>query len=113
MPSVFVGIQVIMAVSMPIDVLWLVTLGSLVEASHSFRQTYCLHFQGRIVIYFENGSSRLFQNVGKFLPDHTASHNIVTILHTKCQSNVVSVHGIKSYRGNGGTAPLILNPCTR
>jgi hypothetical protein len=62
----------------------------------------------RIVIYLENGSRRLFQNVGKFLPDHTASHHKDTILHAQCKSNVVSVHGIKSHRGGRGTAPLIL-----
>jgi len=78
-----------------------------------FSDKRSLHIRGRIGIYFENGSSRLFQNVGKFLPDHTASHHKDTILHTQCKSNVVSVYGIKSYRGSRGTAPLILNPCTR
>ena len=108
MPSVFVRIRVIMAVITQINVLWVVTWA--VWYKHPiFSDKRSLHFQGRIVIYFENGSSRLFQKSANFY--QTTRRHI--ILHTQCKSNVVSVHGIKSYRGSRGTAPLILNPCTR
>lgn len=60
---------------------------SVIKIYQRFRRTSCLHPQGRT----QAGSSRLLQNISKFLPDYVALHGTGQCPHTIIHMHVLPI----------------------
>jgi hypothetical protein len=67
-----IGIQILMAASTKMAVLWVAAPCSLVEVYQLFRGAFCLRHQGGDRP--DDGGSKFVWNVGKLISDHTALH---------------------------------------
>jgi hypothetical protein len=80
-------------------ILFDVTSCSLVEVYWHFGGTYCLYFQGRRLRQSNSndGCITLFRNVGKYLPDCTASHH--SLKNLKCNKLIILAQNGESIKG--------------